>query len=115
MNSKSRSESEHNKREKRIEELKWFKKQQTKKNKKKRGTTTTKKKESSKNSQTKRYVYLTLYTTCHLNFIWFHTGLECCIGKLVPLPNTDIRYIVNHFRVWIPTQHDNSKILLMAV
>ena len=35
MNSKSRSESEHNKREKRIEELKWFKKQQTKKNKKK--------------------------------------------------------------------------------
>jgi hypothetical protein len=30
----SRSESEHNKREKRIEELKWFRKQQTKKEKK---------------------------------------------------------------------------------
>ena len=74
-----------------------------------------KKRESSKNSQTKRYVYLTLYTTCHLNFIWFHTGPECCIGKLVPLPNPDIRYIVNHFRVWIPTQHDNSKNFLMAV
>ena len=67
------------------------------------------KKESSKNSPTKRYVYLTLYTTCHLNFIWFHTGPECCTQKLVLLPNPDIRYIVNHFRVWISTQHEDSK------
>ena len=69
-----------------------------------------KKRESSKNSQTKRYVYLTLYTTRHLIFIWFHTGPECCIEILLPLPNPDIRYIVNQFRVWVSTQHETQKI-----
>ena len=38
----------------------------------------------------KRCVYLTLYTTRHLNFIWFHTGPECCIEILLPLPDSDI-------------------------
>ena len=63
----------------------------------------------NESGKTQKNVAYTLHTR-HLIFIWFHTGPECCIEILVPLPNPDIRYIVTHFCVWISTQHDNSKV-----
>ena len=55
-------------------------------------------------------VGLTLYTTRHLNFIWFHTGPECCIEIPLPLPDPDIGIVLTTFVFGFPLSTKTQKI-----
>jgi hypothetical protein len=45
-----------------------------------------------------------------MNFIWFHTGPECCIEILLPLPDPDIVIVLTTFVFEFPLSTKTQKI-----